>query len=242
MKDSIFMKVGVTVNETQFQKELGSNIKMFRKLMHLTQRELALKINKSTACVSKYENGEIAIDAFTLQEIARALDVQTAMLFPDTPVRSKVADPFGNHPFFSGEPVFFYFYKSAKKEIITSVIQMLPGNHQVAVYFDVQDPSQYKTCKFILTGALHYSDSVISIFCNNDFLKGDFLFIGCRNADLLLPETVAFCSTLTRDYRFIASKCYLTRSPIREPQNLISILVSDKEELREIKKRHCFTV
>ena len=86
MKDSIFMKVGVTVNETQFQKELGSNIKMFRKLMHLTQRELALKINKSMACVSKYENGEIAIDAFqragtldkeAVRDALAATDLQT---------------------------------------------------------------------------------------------------------------------------------------------------------------------
>ena len=54
---------------------VGSRIRMYRKNRHMTIDELASRINKSRATVSKYESGNISIDVSTLLDIAKALDL-----------------------------------------------------------------------------------------------------------------------------------------------------------------------
>ena len=67
---------------SNFYAEVGGNIKTYRKLQHMTQQELAGKINKSMACISKYEKGDISIDLYTLYEIAEVLNIPPALLLP----------------------------------------------------------------------------------------------------------------------------------------------------------------
>lgn len=60
--------------------DIGSNIKKFRKLKKLTQRELAEKINKSTITVRKYESNDINVPIDVLGEIATLLEVPIDLL------------------------------------------------------------------------------------------------------------------------------------------------------------------
>ncbi|WP_241735556.1 helix-turn-helix domain-containing protein, partial [Streptococcus oralis] len=46
----------------------------------LTIQELADRLHKSKATVSKYERGEITLDVLTLQELAQILSVDLAQL------------------------------------------------------------------------------------------------------------------------------------------------------------------
>ena len=52
---------------------VGMKIKNYRRMKKLTIQQLADRIHKSRATVSKYENGEITVDIETLYEISRAL-------------------------------------------------------------------------------------------------------------------------------------------------------------------------
>lgn len=54
---------------------VGNRIHLYRKNIGMSMEELALKIHKSKASVSKYESGQIAVDVETLFHIAQALHV-----------------------------------------------------------------------------------------------------------------------------------------------------------------------
>lgn len=63
------------MESNRFYTELGANIRRFRKMCGMTQKQLASLIHKSLACVSKYEQGDISMDVYTLQQIACQLGV-----------------------------------------------------------------------------------------------------------------------------------------------------------------------
>lgn len=54
----------------------GMKIRMYRKNKNMTLQQLADRIHKSRASVSKYETGEVSMDIETLVEIAAAMSVR----------------------------------------------------------------------------------------------------------------------------------------------------------------------
>lgn len=54
----------------------GDNIRKYRKLKKLTQKELANIIEKSVRMVQKYESNEVTPSLEVLDDIAKALDVE----------------------------------------------------------------------------------------------------------------------------------------------------------------------
>ena len=61
---------------SQISQHIGSRIRSFRRAQGMTLQQLADKIHKSRASVSKYETGEIVVDVETLYDISRALNVE----------------------------------------------------------------------------------------------------------------------------------------------------------------------
>ena len=54
---------------------VGAQIRRYRKNRQMTLQQLADRIHKSRASVSKYETGEVSLDIVTLTEIARVLEL-----------------------------------------------------------------------------------------------------------------------------------------------------------------------
>ena len=73
----------MAMDDREFYGALGEKIRYYRKRRGMTQQELAEQINRTLACVSKYEHGGVAIDAYTLYMIARALEVEPKIFLPD---------------------------------------------------------------------------------------------------------------------------------------------------------------
>ena len=65
---------------------IGNNIKKYRKYAHLTQIQLAQKINKSESTIQKYEANNVKPDFSVLKDIAEALDVSIIDLIKDDTV------------------------------------------------------------------------------------------------------------------------------------------------------------
>lgn len=61
-------------NYSQQYKALLCALIMARHECGMTQKQLAMKLNKPQSFVSKFENGERRIDVIELMEIARALN------------------------------------------------------------------------------------------------------------------------------------------------------------------------
>lgn len=72
-------------------KEVGKKIRNFRKWKGLTVQQLADRIHKSKATLSKYESGDITLDVVTLHQIADSLNIQVEQLLYIEP---KQASPF----------------------------------------------------------------------------------------------------------------------------------------------------
>ena len=79
--------------------ETGDRIRYYRKKKQMTIDQLAAAICKSKSCVSKYENGQIAVDLPTLYDIAAALEVRVTQLLYLPPDRT-AGTPSGTVPAF----------------------------------------------------------------------------------------------------------------------------------------------
>lgn len=227
----------------EFNNKLGKSIRTFRKLQHLTQKDLAQKLNKSLACISKYENGSISIDLFTLYEIASALEIPPQLLYPQYesvfPVTSSaIVLP----TIFRHSPLYFYVYLGEEKRIITCVMNIHSDNLHVTLYIDLQVPSDYNSCKYILNGTIYCSEVNISIFCINPLLAADFMLLYFPVIGILQKKNIGVCTALNPLYRYRTLKCYLCTSPISNIEHLISMLSFTKEEIYYMKKYHSLLI
>ena len=55
--------------------DLKNNIKLYRKALHLTQEQLANKLNAKKSLISNYENGYSTPDIYTLIKLADIFDI-----------------------------------------------------------------------------------------------------------------------------------------------------------------------
>lgn len=62
--------------EQEFLESLGENIKRIRKEKHLTQMQLAVKIESHEQNIGRIERGEVNPTASTLYQIAQGLGVE----------------------------------------------------------------------------------------------------------------------------------------------------------------------
>ena len=69
------------MEEGDVMKALHENIRNFRQLRKLTQKEFADRLNKSRNVISNWERGTNAPDPDTIEQICKILDVTPNMLF-----------------------------------------------------------------------------------------------------------------------------------------------------------------
>ena len=68
---------------------IGNNIKKYRKLAHMTQVQLAEKINRSESTIRKYEANNIIPDFLVLDAIAKVLGVTRLKLITENDIETK---------------------------------------------------------------------------------------------------------------------------------------------------------
>ncbi|WP_342432822.1 helix-turn-helix transcriptional regulator [Neobacillus sp. FSL H8-0543] len=65
---------------------IGEKIKTYRKLLQMTQEELALKIRVGTHTIEKYESGEHIPSTQTILKLSTVLDVPASELLDQEPL------------------------------------------------------------------------------------------------------------------------------------------------------------
>ena len=66
---------------TKIQECLAKNIKLYRKILHLTQEQLAEKVETSTNYIGTIETGKKFPSPQMIEKIAIALDIESPQLF-----------------------------------------------------------------------------------------------------------------------------------------------------------------
>ena len=230
------------MDSREYYVKLGENIRIFRKMCGLTQKQLALSIHKSLACVSKYEKGDIAIDIFALQTIADRFRVPIGQLLPQ-------GDPSGKEavwepqipPFFHRSPLYLYWYRSKKQPLAQHVLEIDPSNKKVTCFMEVSRLTSYKdTCKYVMSGRLIYKNPNIFIYADNPLISGDFILLCFSPVDLFDSYTVGFLCCLNRSYHVTGSKCFITDTPLRSTADIPQSILVTREEVSELRRSNFF--
>lgn len=215
----------------EFYTTIGSRIRACRKAQNLSQKELADRINKTYACVSKYERGEISIDVLTLYEIATALDVEPQYLIPfgrqQEPVPSLHESPL---PIFRHKRLWCYIYTD-QRAILSGCMEIEMDTAKVMLYMDLKDPGNPLSYSYIMPGVIQADGPNIKIYCTNPRVKGDFMAMYFDTIKLSINHNVGICASMTKNYQVRITKLYLSPHQIRDKEFIAEALTLTKDEL-----------
>lgn len=227
----------------EFYQKLGAAIRAFRKLQNMTQKDLAQRLNRSLACVSKYEKGGMAIDVFTIYEIAAALSISPQMLLPseEQSVQSDILSE--NLPtIFRQRYLYMYLYVGERHAIVPCCMEIQHDNAHVVLYVELQDIHDHKSCKYLMTGEITCCETNVVVNATNPLIHGDLVLMCFSRINLIQGRNIGICTTVTPTYRFRSAKCCLSAQPITNTEALKEQLFFTKEEISYIRKNHSLLV
>ena len=227
---------------------VGKRIRLYRKMKNMTIEVFAGLINKSKATVSKYENGDIAIDIETLFIIAQALDISVNQLIDydkkieDTEERAETGvKRYGKNR------LYFYFYDGRRSRIVRNVIDVRSagesGTYHADLYADIEDYSNCYKCKYLYHGTMRRYDTFTNFHFENQNNKMERVFLYAINSFSPSGRMIGMFSGLsTQPMLPVSFKFLISPDMMEENEELIDILRFSKEDIRTIKKMNMFIV
>lgn len=225
-------------------QEIGLNIRRFRKMRKLTIEDLANKISKSKATISKYEKGEIILDVVSLYQIADALKINVEQLLYYSPKRSiNFISPSGKKPaFFNGVSHFYsYLFDGRTNKIMRCAFDILTeevenSKYKIIMYMNFKDYNNYQICENTYLGYMEHYDALTNILMRNQDTPMEQVTASIL-ASFLESDTKwgLFFGISSRPMMPIAVKMLFSRKKLTENQELIEKLKISKEDIRLLK-------
>ena len=236
---------------SHINQHIGSRIRTFRKSQGLTLQQLADKIHKSRASLSKYENGEITMDVETLYDISNALGVELNRLTdyqPPKPVPvAPVYSSMGKSPFFQAQQLYFYFYDGRYNRLKDGVINIHKrdeesGNYEASLSISAVTPTG-RSSEIYYSGKVVYSDMLIRFSFVNQYntLEKDLLYI-FNPLELRDFTEGLLCGISSADLMPCAFKCLVTLTPQEPTDELRQHLLITPKEMRRWQKLNMLIV
>lgn len=217
--------------------KIGERLRFYRVKNGMTLNNIAEKIYKTKATVSKYEKDEIQPDIYTLLEICNVLDININQLFQEKNEEllkiSKI--PFKNK---------MYLYYLTEKKLITSILEIYNENDDnfVKLYNGYKDT--YLNCAYKYNGKIESCHSIIYITFNNaipDLFEKVQLIINNNWANK--KGYNCFITGLTPSGMPVIKKAVLLDRELvdaEEKEKYIRKLQIDKNEIKEIQKNNAW--
>lgn len=225
---------------SEISLQIGGRIRSFRKNRKMTLDELSQKIHKCKSTISKYENGEIAVDIETLYEIAFALDIHVEQLLWRPPKRSDMSSA-GVPAFFSNLSQFFsYVYDGRSNSLLRCVFDVLSkaedNQYKIMMYMNFRDFENYQKCENTYWGYIEHFDAITNIQLTNQDMPMEKASVKIL-ASSLSSDTKwgLFCGFSSRPMMPIATKMLFSREPLLEDVSLIRQLKVSKDDIRLLK-------
>ena len=234
---------------------IGAKIKNYRKMKKFTLQQLADRIHKSRATVSKYENGDITIDIETLYDISKALDIGLNQLTDYHPQidtdEQTITDALtynGQSPFFKANKLYFYFYDGRYKRLKEAVIDIHKniidenGCYEAVLSIHTTTTSG-RSSEIYYTGNVLYSDMLIRFSFVNQFnkLEQDLLYI-FNPLELRDYTEGLLCGISSTDLMPCAFKCLVTLSPNDNYNELKQHLLLTNKDIKRWQKMNMLLV
>ena len=236
---------------SEINRHIGARIRSYRKVQGLTLQQLADKIHKSRATLSKYETGEITLDAETLYEISNALGIEMNQLTdyhpPKPELPAPTSDYTGKSPFFQADRLYFYFYDGRYNRLKDGIITIHKntasnGMYQASLSISAVTATG-RSSEIYYSGKVLYSDMLIRFSFVNQYntLEEDLLYI-FNPLELRDFTEGLLCGISSADLMPCAFKCLVTLTPQETTEELKQQLLITQKELRRWQKLNMFIV
>ncbi|MCE0495892.1 helix-turn-helix domain-containing protein [Vibrio salinus] len=242
------MSHGQQYDHETLNKHIGNRIRSRRKAQGMTIQQLAERIHKSRATVSKYETGEISLDMVTLFNLASALEVTPNQLidYHLSPPEEKIQNMSALRTFHNAPRLFFYFYDGRYNRLKDGVIDILPdkeGNQQTATLtISVVTPNG-RNSEIYYLGTVTYSDRLIRFSFINQYNALEECLLYIFNPLELRNSTYGLlCGISSSDMRPCAFKCLVTLTSQAYSDDLKQQLLLTKQELKTSTKLNMLVV
>lgn len=230
---------------SELTEHVGGRIRLYRKNKNMSMDELAAKINKSKATISKYENGDIAIDVEMLCAIATALGVSISQL-TDHQTAAPVTPNTIPKGFFSNSVLYLYYYDGRGGKLTRAYIQIHYDLHTrenaATMYMDVDSFAHYTRCKYLYNGNIFIHDTVTNmLMCNqsNGIERLNILVLNPFNDS---DRIYALMTSISgKPFMPVAVRCILASHTLVENDELIESLTLSRNDLKMVKKYNLFT-
>lgn len=231
----------------EISKEIGKSIRNFRKMKKLTIEDLANKILKSKATVSKYEKGEITIDIVTLYKIANTLQINVEQLLYTMPNQVPASSSNFNPAFFNDIFQFYsYIFDGRSNQIIRCVFdistEIIESRYKIMMYMNIKDYDNYQNCENTYSGYIEHYDAMTNIFMTNMDTPMEKVTISIL-ASFLGSDTKwgLFFGISSRPMMPIAIKMLFSKKKLKEDEFLTKQLKVSREDIRLLKLYNMFS-
>lgn len=227
---------------------VGKRIRLYRKMKNMTIEVFAGLINKSKATVSKYENGDIAIDIETLFIIAQALNISVNQLIDyDKKVEDRDKRAETGTQSYGKTRLYMYFYDGRRNRIVRNVIDVRStgesGIYHADLYADLEDYSNCYKCKYLYHGTMRRYDTFTNFHFENQNNKMERVFLYAMNSFSPSGKMIGMFSGLsTQPMLPVSFKFLISPDMMEESEEMIETLRFSKEDIRVCKKTNMFVV
>ena len=222
---------------------IGSRIRLYRQMKRLTLSDLAGKIHKSKATLSKYENGEITLDVQTLFELAQALGIRVQQLIDYTP--EEVKTPSARDSFFPQNELYLYFYDGRRGKVIRSVLQVnrdLAGN-TATLYHDLEDIERTESCRNLYFGSADFYDTFTNFSFYSQSNRIEHVTLCAANPFDRSGRVLGLLTGISRYPMLpVSIKCVLSAKKPEESDAFQEELKLSAKDLKLIKRLNMFAV
>ncbi len=227
----------------EVRTHVGGRIRLYRKLNHFALTDLAARIHKSKATLSKYETGEITVDVETLFDIAGALGIRPQQLLdvpregPDAPV------PGGS--FFAGRRIYLYFYDGRSSRIVRNLLAAGQDGDPAGatLYYDLPSFRHPEECRNLYVGTAEYFDTISNFFLASQSNRIEHISLCAANPFDRRSQVLGMLSGLSRHPLLpVSIKCILSPDELEENDALKEKLLLSPQDARLIRSMNMFAI
>lgn len=224
-----------------FYHTIGEKLKACRKAKKITLKQLADHLGKSSATLSKCENGEISIDVEFLVQWCKFLNLDIKTLLPATNSVDGDLTPSRYKALFV-DRLYVYWYNKIQDKFFLAVMENDNASGKSVCYHTVQAVDRISKADYFYTGNVSYSDISTDFVYYNTAPPFDMLTFSVPSLTKAKKYKLGVLTSITFHFQDVVIKALASKDPITDQDFLLDKLLITNEELKEFRRGNHFKV
>lgn len=226
----------------EISKQIGERIRFYRKLNGMKIEELAKRMFKSSATLSKYERGSIVMDVETLYQAAEIFQIAPSALMAEPKRAVDESGATAKGIFQKADRLYLYWAHGTKLyDLNRGILEWNPAAWDANIFACVDKTLNKNTALAVYEGKIVHTDIFSRIVAVNPVNSIDYVVMHVR--DNLTNENIAnamLLSIINRTFEPCALPMLVCRQPQTEDADLMKRICVEKATQAYLKKRNCF--